>query len=40
MTFDDEDSVQRIVQERFVMIAGKQVDSLRFFHDSILSSLV
>jgi len=28
LTFEDEDSVQRIVQERFVQIAGKQVGSL------------
>ena len=28
LTFEDEDSVQRIVQERFVQIAGKQVESL------------
>jgi len=35
LTFEDEDSVQHIVQERFVQIAGKQVQSLYFL---ILSS--
>jgi len=31
LTFEDEDSVQRIVQERFVQIAGKQVQSFSLF---------